>query len=494
LLNRPFFFSLICAGALTGCRRSPDITTRLDAGMPASAPRDGLCYQQSDGCVECVTPGRPVPPILEAAQSRPTVCEPGQPDNCVEFCTVLAPECALSWVKGLPPCVFDSEAAFTRAWYQRESADRPEMPFSGRVVDQAGRRVEGALIRVWVSWRNRLTDVLDEVSSKDGAFRVRLRSGPWKYVLRISHPAMASEIADRVLPERLDRAIQMAAPRVFRLQPEHFVRGRVTDASTGTPVAGAIVQALRTPDDPIAMSETRAGDDGAFTLGGLESRRYLLRISKFGWRVTVKNPVVAPAARVTVKLERATVIKGVVRDADGDPARDVIVAAVLSGGPGTPGILYTLATDGDGRFAWELGAGTYYFWARRGDLLVYPPEKIELGRGQEAEVALSLNHRAARVSGQVRAGDGYRLGPDSRVVLLSRSPLAFPRPAVGEIGRGGAFVITGVLPGRYELSVRDGGRVLVVVQGPRQVEVPIEPGSTVTLREPVLVHRQMSGE
>jgi hypothetical protein len=433
-----------------------------------------------------------VPPLLEAAQSRPTVCDPHEPESCVEFCTVLAPDCALPWLAG--KCVFDSEAAFIRAWYQRESADRPETIFAGRVLDQAGRRVEGAQVQVWISWRNRLTDVVDEVSGKDGAFRVRLRSGPWRYVLRISHPGMASEIADRVLPARPDRSGQSGSPRVFRLQPEHFVKGRVTDAATGTAVAGAVVQALRTAEEPIAISETRASEDGSFTLGGLEPRRYLLRISKFGWRLTLKSPVVAPAARVAVKLERATVIKGVVRDADGEPARDVIVAAVLSGGSGTPGILYTLASDSEGRFAWELGPGTYYFWARRGDMLVYPPAKIELAKGHQADVSLSLNHRAARVSGQVRASDDYRLGTDSRVVLLSRSPLAFPRPAVGEIGRDGTFLISGVLPGRYEVSVRDGVRVLSVVQGPRDVEVPIEPGSTVNLREPVLVRRQTGRE
>jgi hypothetical protein len=113
------------------------------------------------------------------------------------------------------------------------------------------------------------------------------------------------------------------------------------------------------------------------------------------------------------------------------------------------------------------------------------------------QVSLVLNHKGARVSGQVRAADDYRLGRDGRVMLLWRSPLAslaFPLPGVGEIGPDGAFVISGVLPGRYEISVRDGSHAVDVVQGPREVEVPIEPGSIVALREPVLVRRQISGE
>jgi hypothetical protein len=136
-------------------------------------------------------------------------------------------------------------------------------------------------------------------------------------------------------------------------------------------------------------------------------------------------------------------------------------------------------------------------WARRKDLLVYPPVKVELGAGREVEVALSLNHRGARVSGQVRAGEGYALGPDSRVLLLSRSPLAFPshvRVPTAEIAPDHTFVVRALLPGHYEISVRDGTRALQVVQGPRDVEIPIEPDSTVSLPEPVVVKPQSSSE
>jgi hypothetical protein len=230
-------------------------------------------------------------------------------------------------------------------------------------------------------------------------------------------------------------------------------------------------------------------------VGGLEARRYVLRVSKFGWRlVTLKNPVTAPVSRLTIKLERATVIKGIVRDADGEPAANVVVAASLAGAPSASALPFTWTTDADGRFAQEFGAGNYYLWARRGDMLVYPPQKVELARSQEVDVVLSLNHKGARVQGRVQAGDKYTLGPDTRVLLLSRTPLAFPRTAAGEVGPDGAFTISGILPGRYELSVRDGTRALRIVQGPSDVEVPIEPDSTVALREPVVVRPPLSGE
>jgi hypothetical protein len=479
--------SLIVAVALlASCRSSRPQPARLDAGSATSAAHDVLCWQPSEGCVWCV--GRDSePPFIEAEQSRPSVCDPKEPDNCVEFCTELAPDCALPWtsVKG---CVFDSELAYQRAVFNRDAADRPEVTLTGRVVDDGGRRIEGALIRVWLSWRNRLTQLVDEVSGRDGGFRVRLRSGPWSYSLRISHPGHASDLVEKVSPDRLG-----PQPRTFRLGPEHVVRGRVVDLETGAPVPGAAVQAVRTAEETLETSEAQTGDDGSFVLGGLEPRRYFLRVSKFGWRsVTLKNPVTAPSTRVTIKLERANVIRGIVRDAEGEAVPNALVVAVLSGGP-TP-LQYPLLTNANGRFAEDrFGAGTYYVWARRADMLVYPPEKVELARNEEADVVLPLRHKGARVSGEVQAGPGYTLGPETRVLLLRRSPLSFPRPGVAELGSDGKFAISGLLPGRYEISVRDrASRTLRVVAGPREVEVPIEPDSTVALHEPVVVRPQLS--
>ena len=476
---------------LGSCRRSPVVPARRAAGVPSS--RDVLCWQQSYGCVSCV--GREgESPFLEAEQSRPTLCDPREPDNCVEFCTALAPDCALPWSKD-PGCVFDSELAFRRALFNRDAADRPEVVLGGRVTDEGGRRVEGAQVRVWLSWRNQLTHLSDETSVKDGSFRVHLRTGPWTYALRISHAGLASEIVERLSAEKLDRAQQ----RVFRLAPEHTIKGKVVDAASGAAVAGATVVAVRAPEEALQASEARTGDDGAFVLGGLEPRRYFLRVSSFGWRpATVKSAVTAPAARINVKLERTNVIRGVVREVrDGkeEPVNNALVAAVFSGAPGAPTLPYTWTTDADGRFAEDrFSTGTGYLWARRGDLFVYPPEKVELAQNQEVQVVLVLRHKGARITGQVHAADGYALGPDSRALLLSRSPLAFPRPAVGEISPAGTFTIAGVLPGRYELSIRDGNRPLGIVRGPHDVEVPIEPDSKVTLPEPVVVRPQLSSE
>ena len=148
--------------------------------------------------------------------------------------------------------------------------------------------------------------------------------------------------------------------------------------------------------------------------------------------------------------------------------------------------------DTNGEFAQDrFQPGTYYLWARHGEMLLYPPEKIEITTDDlEAEVELKLSHRGARVRGHVTTVGGAPLETEARAVLFPRSPLALPRKALGEIDRNGAFVVSGLFPGRYELSIRIGARVLPITKGPREVEVPIEAGTTVDLPEPIVVRPQ----
>jgi hypothetical protein len=478
--------------ATSACKRSTRVTRQRPADV-ALAPLPGvLCVEQADACLYCV--GREGGnPFLESSQSRPRICDPKDPEECVEFCSSLTPPCALPWTPGAH-CILESEMAFRRAVFNRDTADRPELVLPGRVTDEAGHRLEGVHIDIWVVRGNQYTSLGDEVSAKDGTFKLHLRNGPWTYALRLRRPGLASEIVDHLGPEKLTPSGTLPA-RTFRLAPESVARGRVVDSETGAPVADALLQAVRTPEEAIDVSETRSGADGSFVLGGLEPRRYALRVSKFGWQAaTTKNAFTAPATRVTIKLEQKTAIRGVVLDADGTPEPNATVAAVLSEVPGALTLPIFWTTDSEGHFAQDhFTPGTYYLWARRGDMLAYPPEKIELEDKGEVTVELRLGHKGARVTGQVISRPGYRLSPGARALLLGRSPsLAFPRPAVGALDESGHFTLTGVLPGRYELSVRDGSRTLTIAQGPRDVEVPIDPDTTVALKEPVVVRAQLA--
>jgi hypothetical protein len=262
------------------------------------------------------------------------------------------------------------------------------------------------------------------------------------------------------------------------------------------PVTDAEVSALRTLEDSIESSSARSGDDGGFVLGGLETRRYFLRITKFGWRPLIVKAVQAGAGgRVAIKVTRATVIRGVVRDKDGDPESNATVAAVLSDVPGTPTTPIFWTTDSTGAFAQDRFApGTYYLWARKGDMLAYPPEKIELPDGGDVDVTLSLQQKGSRVKGHVSPEAAFRLSPGTRALLVSRSsPLAFPRPAVANLDEAsGRFEFAGILPGRYEISIREGAKTLAIVAGPREVEIPIDADVTVPLKESIVVRPRIA--
>jgi Carboxypeptidase regulatory-like domain len=481
---------LLPLAVASSCKRSPGAKSNQPSGNLVPMPREVLCIEQQEGCVYCTGRDVSAAPFLDADQSRPTVCDPKNEDNCVEFCTTLAPDCALPW-SAKSHCLFGSELEFQRAVFNRDTSDRPEIPVAGRVVDESGRRIEGAHVDVWVSRGTELTALAQEVSAKDGTFRIRLRSGPWTYSLRFSRPGSASEIVERLPAEKLAPMVG-GQPKVFRLGPEAVIKGRIVDSSpAAVPVTNAEVSALRSAEDGIESSTARTGDDGSFILGGLEARRYVLRITKFGWRPTVMKAIQAGSgARVAIKLTRATVIRGAVRDKNGDPEPNATVAALLSDVPGVPTTPIFWTSDSTGAFAQDRFApGTYYLWARKGDMLAYPPEKIELTDGGDVEVELSLKQKGSRVTGQVVPQPGVRISADARALLISRSsPLAFPRPAVADLDDSeGKFTFAGILPGRYEISIRDGTRTLAIVAGPREVEIPIDADVTVPLKEPITV-------
>ncbi len=474
-------WALLALGAGgVGCRRSRGRSAAPNTSASPGDTRDVRCVERPEGCIWCEGRGA-TPPLIEPDAIPPSLCDPKNPGDCVDFCSRLAPDCAVPWHGG-PSCLLPNEQEFRREIFRRDTADRPEATVQGRIADEGGRRIDGAKLRVFFQG----TGILDESSGKDGSYRLRLPAGPWTYSLRVSHPGNAIEIADL----RIDRG--GTTVRNFRLSPESSIRGRVTSVA-GDPIAGAAVHAVRSPDDLVDAGDATSGEDGSFVIGGLDAKRYFLRASKFGWLPEMlKWGVNAPATRIAFKLVRTGVIEGRVVDAEGEGQGNATVVALPSAGLGNAESPIIWAADSEGKFAQDrFEPGTYYLWGRRGEMLVFPPEKIEVsGDNLDAQIELRLSHRGARVRGRIVTRGGAPLDPATRAVLFGLSPLALPRKAVGDIDREGAFTVGALLPGRYEISVRVGPRVLPIVSGPREVEIPIEPGATVDLPDTIVVRPQ----
>ena len=150
-------------------------------------------------------------------------------------------------------------------------------------------------------------------------------------------------------------------------------------------------------------------------------------------------------------------------DTDGEGQANATVVALLSAAFGATASPIIWSVDSDGKFAQDrFQAGTYYLWARHGEMLVYPPEKIEItDQDLDAEIELQPGPQGrARPRARRHARKGAPVEPEARAVLVGRSPLALPRKAVGEIDRDGKFVVGTLLPGRYEISIRVGSRIL----------------------------------
>jgi hypothetical protein len=470
----------LSALAPSACRRSRGRSSAPNTYSTILDASYVRCVERPEGCVWCEGRG-PMPPLVEPDAIPPSLCDPKDPGECVDFCSRLTPECAVPW-RTVPSCLLPSEQEFRREIFRRDTADRPEAQVTGRVTDEAGRRIEGAKLRVWFQG----TAILDEVSGKDGSYHLRLRAGPWTYSVRVSHVGLATEIADL----RIDRAGTIM--RSFRLAQETFIRGRVVGGK-GEPIAGVAIHAVRSPDDLVDAGFAQSGDDGSFVISGIDNKRYFLRASKFGWLpAMLKWGVTAPATRIAFKLVRTGVIEGRVVDSDGEGQGGATVVALPSAGLGSAGSPIIWAVDSDGRFAQDrFEPGTYYLWARHGEMLVFPPEKIEVSDASlGTQVELRLGHRGARTRGRIVTRGGAALVPETRAVLFGLSPLALPRKAMGEIDHDGSFAVGALLPGRYELSVRVGSLVLPIISGPREVEIPIEPGATVDLPETIVVRPQ----
>ena len=287
--------------------------------------------------------------------------------------------------------------------------------------------------------------------------------------------------------------------RNFRLAPENVIRGRVV-SSKGEPIRGATVHAVRNAEDPVASGEAQSADDGTFALGGLDSQALLP--ARVEVRLAARDAEVdgrpRPAKGVGFKLARTGVIEGRVVDSDGEGQANATVVALLSAGARRDGVADHLAGRQrrqvragplPGRAPITCGPATARCWCIR------PRRSRSAIRSWTRRSSCKLAHKGARVRGRVVDARGAR----RRARGARRAGRALAAGAAAQGGRRDR-------PRRQVRGRRAAARALRDLDarrrrafcrspsGPREVEIPIDPGATVDLPETITVRPQAERE
>ena len=245
----------------------------------------------------------------------------------------------------------------------------------------------------------------------------------------------------------------------------YVLHGTVTDLA-GAPVIGATVALSDGTEDHVATTDTL----GQFTRP-ITFSAWRVRISHAG-HATLDSPVdaIETNGKQGWRLAPAASIRGIVIARSGEPIADAEVTA-------TGGIRQTHAsarTGSDGSFELEhLGPGALSLAVSSPRAVSYRPAQIGLAMGEQLTGVRITADRAYRIRGTLRDARGTVSGVEVDAYGGRGRAWRGSPPTTGN----GAFEITGLPPGTYELGASDGARHVagqpsfVVVDDDLQVEL-----------------------
>jgi uncharacterized GH25 family protein len=289
---------------------------------------------------------------------------------------------------------------------------------SGRIVDEQGRPIEGALFLLTQSEEGSGRDTEDDIrTGEDGQFVLDVpRAGTWKVSIRHK----------RFLP--LELSVQAPAEDVrWVLQDGAVVEGSVTDEN-GVPLEGVRVVLGKSGDPWRLLQVDETDSQGRFSLGGLRAGSYVVEasLSDEGMDRQASRPLeLRDSERVeaSLRFEPGWSLSGLVVDEAGQPLSDVSVNLEArtenppprSHAKGRRHIPRAqVRTGGDGRFAFRhLSAGMYTVKASKRGYTFEPSKSVGGERVEEnlrvrsgmGEVRLVLGAQA-RITGRVIGPDG----------------------------------------------------------------------------------------
>jgi len=379
----------------------------------------------------------------------------------------LLRRCALALALALVPLAAGAQPAKPRP--KAAPTPAPPLALEGTVKGLDGKPVEKAVV-VARSSAARWNDP-PATSQTDAQGRFRLVTGSRaSHSLRVEAKGWAAQVLENVQP---------GSPVVVVLQKGGSIEGVIRDGSTGSPVAGARVEArlsnawgLEVPWDPdLGRVVAKSDDRGRYRLDGLGAGVYdLTALSPEPGRGQKKGAHVGSKADL-VLLSGASLLVTVL-DPEGRPLPGALLRAEREGRLG--GRTLAERTDAAGRFEFTgLDPGTYTVVAQHPDFAVEQSAAQQLDRESRLAAQVRLSTPVTLIGRLV--GEGER--PVAGAVNVQEKDGAPAAQALAELlkaeaGADGRFKIARVAPGSYALAVLPRGHA------PDRVEAVVSPKRT----------------
>lgn len=344
----------------------------------------------------------------------------------------------------------------------------PAIEYTGVVLDASGEPVEGAaIVRADGKGESALIPLTNRFTSKaDGSFTFHGFDGT---VFEASHPTAGFGRGELGTAEQVSHRMEIRLTSGAR-RPEGTIAGVVVD-ERGQPIAGARVRAAvdDASQEPIPTREAETGDDGRFSLSGLEARAHAVSAAAEGYarRGTSAKP---GQTNVRIELPASAVITGRVVDAGGAAVPSFTVVASRARGPLERGPSDSVSVfDGDGAFEITgLDAGAYAVVATGAGFAPSAEVVVTARRPDDAEpVTVALRPGGVLVGRVIDAGTRAPL-EKARVSTESRTgsgATATPAIASAVTAADGSFRLPGLAPGKTSVNVAAFGHHTKIVTG-----------------------------
>lgn len=364
----------------------------------------------------------------------------------------------------------------------------------------------------------------DSVEDGAGQFRVAgLAPGVYKVTLK----------SDVLAPGRLEdvRVVAAEETAVRIVLPEGLsIEGTVVSAADGTPIRGAKVAVQRGgvfgqfdmdfefPEEDEANADVsegmRAGvaamfggdgtvttdDSGRFTLKGLEEGTINVKAGARDFAPALVKSVKVPAqGALRVELKAGGIVTGKVTNADGTPAKGMMVMLQK-----LPAIMKMSTTGEDGTYRVSgLAGGSYLFYVMENPAAMMGgggfnlrSESVRVEEGKTV-VKDHVMGSGIKVTGKVTRGSEPVSG--AMIMLMPGSgnagPMGMPTGpgagfAMGSTKEDGTYEITGVKPGRYSVMIQSG----MIGGGGGGESVVVPEGATVVRKDIALPVDSLQGQ